>query len=173
MFSATPGTLTIIDLSDPFVDASTACGFFNICLALFKKNRPSSGLVVALDEAHKYMGETEAAMLFTGSLFTTIREQRHNATRVIIATQEPTISEKLMELSSITTVHRFTSPTWFTAIKTHLGAASTLISAAEAQSTLFETIMNLKVGESMLFSPASFLCIGDGQPRNWDLEWSN
>ena len=38
LFSLEPGTLTIIDLSDPFVDASTACVLFDICLSLAKAN---------------------------------------------------------------------------------------------------------------------------------------
>lgn len=48
-----PGTLTIIDLSCPFVDADDACALFNICLSLFLENRHEGGRLVALDEAHK------------------------------------------------------------------------------------------------------------------------
>lgn len=50
-----PGSLTIVDLSCPFVDDSAACALFNICLALFLENRGDVGRVVALDEAHKVM----------------------------------------------------------------------------------------------------------------------
>lgn len=105
-----PGTLTIIDLTDPFVDASTVCVLFDICLSLIKENAPSSGLIVALDEAHKYMNKSLAATNFTNRLLTTIREQRHNSTRVIISTQEPTLSDKLLDLCSVTIVHRFFHP---------------------------------------------------------------
>ena len=48
-----PGSLTIVDLSCPFVDESTACALFDICLALFLENRGDVGRIVALDEAHK------------------------------------------------------------------------------------------------------------------------
>lgn len=48
-----PGTLTIVDLSGPFVDDGSACVLFDICLALFLEQPPSVGRVVALDEAHK------------------------------------------------------------------------------------------------------------------------
>ena len=48
-----PGTLTIIDLSGPFVDESAACTLFSICLDLFLENRDRAGRIVALDEAHK------------------------------------------------------------------------------------------------------------------------
>ena len=49
----TPGTLTIVDLSCPFVDESSACALFSICLDLFLESRDSSSRIIALDEAHK------------------------------------------------------------------------------------------------------------------------
>lgn len=102
-FHLQPGSLTIIDLSDTFVDSATVCLLFDLCLGLVKEQRPEAGLVVALDEAHKvsgsqllggscsdgvltetqqYMNKSTSAALFTDSLLTTIREQRHNSTRV-------------------------------------------------------------------------------------------
>ena len=48
-----PGSLTIVDLSCPFVDDSAACALFAICLELFLESRGDVGRVVALDEAHK------------------------------------------------------------------------------------------------------------------------
>ena len=48
-----PGSLTIVDLSCPFVDESTACAMFNICLAIFLEDRLKASRIVALDEAHK------------------------------------------------------------------------------------------------------------------------
>jgi len=53
IWSFEPGSLTIIDLSCPFVDESAACAMFNICLALFLEDRTQAGRIVALDEAHK------------------------------------------------------------------------------------------------------------------------
>lgn len=47
-----PGSLTIIDLSCPFVDEASACALFDICLGIFLQAR-QGGRVVALDEAHK------------------------------------------------------------------------------------------------------------------------
>jgi hypothetical protein len=57
------GTLTMIDLSGDFVDAITACTMFDICLAVILKRHQkavtdkqiSAGLIVTLDEAHKYL----------------------------------------------------------------------------------------------------------------------
>ena len=53
IFDAKPGTLTIIDLTDPFVDPASACVLFDICLALFLERNVATGCVFALDEAHK------------------------------------------------------------------------------------------------------------------------
>ena len=48
-----PGSLTIIDLSDPFISSDEACTIFTICLSLFLEQRNKCGRIVALDEAHK------------------------------------------------------------------------------------------------------------------------
>lgn len=48
-----PGTLTIVYLSCPFVDESSACALFGICLDLFLESRNTASRIVALDEAHK------------------------------------------------------------------------------------------------------------------------
>ena len=53
IWSFEPGSLTIVDLSCPFVDESTACSMFNICLAIFLEERGQTSRIVALDEAHK------------------------------------------------------------------------------------------------------------------------
>ena len=52
-WSFEPGTLTIVDLSCPFVDESAACAMFNIVMALFLEERNQAGRIIALDEAHK------------------------------------------------------------------------------------------------------------------------
>lgn len=36
VFQPQPGTLTIIDLSDPFLDSATVCILFGICLSIFE-----------------------------------------------------------------------------------------------------------------------------------------
>lgn len=154
LFKTEPGSLTIVDLTDPFVDQTTACVLFDICLGLFTENASKDGMAVVLDEAHRYMNAAAAAVTFTESLLTTIKMQRHTGTRIIIATQEPTISPRLMDLCSITIVHRFSSPAWFAAIKDHLAAAS-----EAGRQEMFEEIVKLNAGESLVFSPSSFLCL--------------
>ena len=152
-----PGTLTIVDLSDPFIDDTTVCMLFDICLSIAKENRPKCGLVVALDEAHKYMNQSPTAKNFTDRLLLTVREQRHIGIRVVIATQEPNISEKLLDLCSVSIVHQFNSPAWFQAIRNHLGGASRISSSPDGKTSLFEEIIGLGVGESRVFAPGAFV----------------
>ena len=47
------GTITIVDLSCPFVDSDTACGLFDMCLGVFLEQKMDIGRVIVLDEAHK------------------------------------------------------------------------------------------------------------------------
>ncbi|KAI9809358.1 MAG: hypothetical protein M1826_003936 [Phylliscum demangeonii] len=178
MWKAAPGSLTIVDLSSPFVDKDNACLLFDICLALFLEQPGEVGRVVALDEAHKFMTSSAAADTFTSNLLSVIRLQRHLATRVIISTQEPTISPSLLELSSMTIVHRFTSPQWFHTLRSHLAGISETGAAPAADGTneaspiekepkrdvtsIFNSIVNLDVGEALLFAPSAMLAVERG-----------
>lgn len=95
---------------------------------------------------------------FTESLLSVIRQQRHLATRVIIATQEPTISPSLLDLSSMTIVHRFTSPAWLKALQDHLAGVS--IEGDTSQKdvvAIFKQIVELDAGQALLFSPSAML----------------
>jgi hypothetical protein len=108
--TGTPGYLTIVDLTDPVIDADSACVLFDICLSVFIQ-QTQCGKIVALDKAHNYMTEGSSAVkAFTEKLLRTVREQRHPAVRVVIATQKPSINTQLLDLCSITMVHRCTSP---------------------------------------------------------------
>lgn len=102
-FSA--GQITIIDLSDPFIDSASACGIFEIITRLFVRAKVDTGKVLVVDEAHKvcpiypvidvslmhaieqYLSSSEGSSGLTKALLTLIREQRHKAMRVIISTQ--------------------------------------------------------------------------------------
>ncbi|GAD92385.1 hypothetical protein MGYG_05822 [Paecilomyces variotii No. 5] len=154
------GTLTIVDLSCPFVDENDACALFNICLSLFLENRSTSGRLVALDEAHKFLStKSNEALEFTDTLLSVIRQQRHLGTRVVIATQEPTLSPLLLDLCNVTIVHRFSSPAWYKMLEGHLAAA--LIGKQRQQKSgfnsgdLFEQIVRLKTGKALLFCPTA------------------
>ena len=45
--------LTIIDLSDPFIDPALACGLFEIVMRQFVHTDIDMGKVLVVDEAHK------------------------------------------------------------------------------------------------------------------------
>lgn len=106
------------------------------------------------------MTATSSSSQFTESLLSVIRQQRHLATRVIIATQEPTISPALLDLSSMTIVHRFTSPSWLTALKSHLAGVSSEGGASERDvAEIFQRIVHLDAGQALLFSPSAMLGI--------------
>ncbi|KAH9436823.1 hypothetical protein MCOR02_000486 [Pyricularia oryzae] len=190
-WSPEPGKLTIVDLSCPCVQAQTACSLFNICLSLFLEQDTKIGRVVALDEAHKYMGggtegaESPDSRTLTENLLQTIRLQRHQACRIFISTQEPTVSPALLDLCSVTIVHRFTSPAWLKVLKQHLAGVSssslmlekafgddngeddgegiTAIKlrdgndsvSADPAVEVFSRIVKLRVGEALVFAPSA------------------
>lgn len=47
------GQLSIIDLSDPFIDSASACGIFEAVTRLFVRASVETGKVILVDEAHK------------------------------------------------------------------------------------------------------------------------
>jgi hypothetical protein len=128
--------------------------------------------------------DSEAASAFTSTILKNVREQRHKAVRVILATQEPSINPALLDLCTITIVHRFTSPAWFAEIRKHLAGALFAEKAVEEfpadkseeeenggvkgpnDVSLMREIVRLKVGESLLFCPTAALSVAeDGSVR--------
>ena len=102
------------------------------------------------------MTATSSSTQLTESLLSVIRQQRHLATRVIIATQEPTISPALLDLSSMTIVHRFTSPSWLAALKSHLAGISVEGETSKRDiAEVFKNIVKLEAGQALLFSPSA------------------
>ena len=174
------GSLTIVDLSCPFVDENAACMLFSIVLDLFLERRGSGcGRIIALDEAHKYVTGTPAASTFTENLLQVVRLQRHLGARVVISTQEPTISPHLIDLASVTIVHRFTSPAWMATLKEHLAGATMGTSEDGEQAEgnrkrraaqIFAKIVTLDAGEALLFSPATLIDVRASRvsDRTWD-----
>ena len=158
-FKLKAGCLTIVDLSCPFVSESDACMLFSICLSLFLRSRSGHRLIVALDEAHKFLAETSEAKTFTEELIQVIRQQRHLATRVIIATQEPTLSPALLDLCNVIIVHRFQSQAWYNTLKNHLAA----LSARGDGDDVFSRIVDLENGEALVFCPTACFDVEDGE----------
>lgn len=108
------------------------------------------------------MVESTGASKLTESLLSVIRLQRHSGCRIIIATQEPTISPKLLDLCSFTLVHRFTSPDWFRTIKAHLFPAAAEDSGGVSRAgSMMSEIVELNVGEALLFAPSAMLQVID------------
>ncbi|PYH70906.1 uncharacterized protein BO88DRAFT_451602 [Aspergillus vadensis CBS 113365] len=182
------GQLTILDLSCPCTSPGTACSLFNISLAIFMEQESDIGRVVALDEAHKYMKTSSEAQAFTETLLSVVRLQRHLAARIIISTQEPTVSTDLLNLCTVTIVHRFNSPEWLRILQKHLAGAATNpfarkkgkaggrgIDGEEEQlreayeHSIFDKIVNLRVGEALLFSPSSIVDVSIDEDGGYEL----
>ncbi|KAI3325815.1 hypothetical protein HD806DRAFT_521309 [Xylariaceae sp. AK1471] len=182
------GELIIVDLSCPCITGTMACALFNICLSIFLSDDSSVGRVIALDEAHRYMGESSECETLTNSLLAAIRLQRHLGARIVISTQEPTISPKLLDLCSITIVHRFSSPYWMSVLTKHLAGISKVskvtsklgnmsldnegeeeasrhglqgitVSSEDPVLDLFSQIVELGTGEALVFAPSAIVSL--------------
>ncbi|ETW84550.1 hypothetical protein HETIRDRAFT_473230 [Heterobasidion irregulare TC 32-1] len=152
------GRITIIDLSDPFIDSSSACGLFEILLRLFERADVSTGKVLVVDEAHKYLSESRAASGLTKALLTLIRQQRHMAMRVVLSTQEPTIIPPVfIELSSLAIMHRFSSSAWWNHLAKH-------VSADLSGHDTFDQIVKLKTGEAIVLAPSGLAILEENNP---------
>jgi len=142
------GQLTIIDLSDPFVDAASACSLFEIVTRLFVRSDVRTGKVLVVDEAHKYLSARGGASSLSKALITFTREQRHLGLRVIISTQEPTvIPPVLLDLCSVAIIHRFASPAWWDHVVKHVSAD---FSSADG----FNQVAMLRTGEAIVLAPS-------------------
>jgi hypothetical protein len=111
----------------------------------------------------------EASSL-TNTLLSAIRLQRHLGTRVFISTQEPTISPKLLDLCSMTIVHRFTSPDWLSELRRHLASLDNDENSPEKSKArlmnIFNQIVKLRVGEALLFAPSAIIGVEKKQSEN-------
>ncbi len=112
------------------------------------------------------------ASTLTHTPLSSIRLQRHLGTRVFISTQEPTISPKLLDLCSITIVHRFTSPDWLHCLRLHLAALADQTDEDSSQYSkilmmnIFNQIVKLKVGEALLFALSAIIGVEKKQKDN-------
>jgi DNA helicase HerA-like ATPase len=112
-----PGRTIIVDLRDEWIEKDEALGLFVVMLRIFaaqKYEMRDFNKLVVFDEAHKYM--SESALI--GQVVETIREMRHQATSILIASQDPlSLPRAIIELSSILVLHRMTSPQWLKHLK--------------------------------------------------------
>ncbi|BCS02691.1 uncharacterized protein AKAW2_60955A [Aspergillus luchuensis] len=110
------------------------------------------------------------------TLLSVVRLQRHLAARIIISTQEPTVSMNLLNLCTAAVVYRFTPSEWLRILQKHLAGAATNPFARKKgkaggrgtdgeegqldeanEKSLFDHISNLRVGKALLFAPSSIV----------------
>ncbi|KAF8187861.1 hypothetical protein K438DRAFT_1433992, partial [Mycena galopus ATCC 62051] len=145
----TAGGLVLVDLTDPFLDGLTAAVLFDTVLGAFTQWQTTSGKVVVLDEAHKYLVNSNSARL-TQSVSDIIRLQRHLGTGDH-RTQEPTVvPPTILDLASIIICHRFSSPAWCAHLARHVSAGNESVS-------WYQEVMLLATGNALVFSPAALI----------------
>lgn len=162
------GRLVIVDLSDPFVDGVTAAMLFNICLGLFIEWKNTTGKLIVLDEAHKYLTNADANQ-FTRSICSIIRQQRHLAARVVVSTQEPTVvPPSVLDLMSWIICHRFTSPSWVKHLMHHICVDETSVGEDDNNGSgsnapdWAKQVMRLRTGEGLLCSASALFPSKEG-----------
>lgn len=99
----------------------------------------------------QFMRDTPAAKELTEQLLSMIRQQRHYGLRVVVSTQEPYLSPRLIDLCSMIVIHRFSSPAWLEFLRKHVAAD------AERAEELFREISELRTGEAIVFAPSAML----------------
>ncbi|MGL3104615.1 hypothetical protein [Bradyrhizobium sp. BR 1432] len=141
-----PGRTVIVDLRDEWVEKDEALGLFVVMLRIFAASRHEGrefNKLVVFDEAHKYISESS----LIGQVVETIREMRHQATNVIIASQDPlSVPRAIIELSSILILHRITSPQWLKHLRTAIVALEDMQDAA---------VTSLQPGEALVWAQRS------------------
>ena len=106
---------------------------------------------------------TESAKL-TEALITIIRQQRHLATRVLIATQEPTLSPQLLDLCDVSVIHLFRSPAWYQVLRNHLAGVREDSFRPKSELDIFQQVLTLGVGEALIFCPTAIYDVGQDGP---------
>ena len=141
-----PGRTIIVDLRDPWIEKDEALGLFVVMMRIFAstkhQGKPFNKLMI-FDEAHKYISESE----LIGQVVETIREMRHQATSVVIASQDPlSVPRSVIELTSVLILHRMTSPQWLKHLKS---AISALDDVSDTQ------LAALRAGEALAWAQRS------------------
>lgn len=141
-----PGRTVIVDLRDEWIEKDEALGLFVVMLRIFAASRFEGrefNKLVVFDEAHKYISESD----LISQVVETIREMRHQATSVIIASQDPlSVPRAIIELTSVLILHRMTSPQWLK----HLRSA--IVSLNDVQDA---AVTSLMPGEALVWAQRS------------------
>jgi hypothetical protein len=121
-----PGRVIVVDLRDAWTDKTQALEIFVVLMTIFSAaGHAAAGKqfnrLIVFDEAHKYIQQNE----IVDHLVQTIREMRHHATSVLIASQDPlSIPRVVIELSTVLVMHRMTSPLWIKHLRESIYAMS-------------------------------------------------
>lgn len=141
-----PGRTVIVDLRDEWVEKDEALGLFVVMLRIFAASRYEGrefNKLVVFDEAHKYISESD----LISQVVETIREMRHQATSVIIASQDPlSVPRAIIELTSVLILHRMTSPQWLKHLRSAIVALNDVQDAA---------VTSLLPGEALVWAQRS------------------
>ncbi len=138
-----PGRTIIVNLRDEWIEKDGALGLLVAMMRIFAASRHPGrefNELVVFDEAYKYITESE----LINRVVETIREMRHQATSVLIASQAPlSFPLAIVELSSLLILHRMTSPQWQKLLK---GAISALEGVTEGHLSV------LQPGEALVWA---------------------
>jgi hypothetical protein len=141
-----PGRTLIIDMRDEWLEKDQALGLFLVImntLAQAEENGSLFNKLMVFDEAHKYISESG----LIGEVVAMIREMRHWATSVVIASQDPlSVPRAIIELTSVLILHRMTSPQWLKHLRSAIVALEDVQDGA---------VTSLQPGEALVWAQRS------------------
>lgn len=141
-----PGRTLIVDMRDEWMEKDQALGLFLVImntLAQAEDNGTLFNKLMVFDEAHKYISESG----LIAEVVAMIREMRHWATSVVIASQDPlSVPRAIIELTSILVLHRMTSPQWLKHLRSAIVALDDVQDGA---------VTSLQPGEALVWSQRS------------------
>lgn len=141
-----PGRTLIVDMRDEWMEKDQALGLFLVIMNTLAQAEQGGTLfnkLMVFDEAHKYISESG----LIDEVVAMIREMRHWATSVVIASQDPlSVPRAIIELTSVLVLHRMTSPQWLK----HLRSA--IVSLNDVQDA---AVTSLLPGEALVWAQRS------------------
>ena len=133
-------------MRDEWMEKDQALGLFLVLmntLAQAEQNGALFNKLMVFDEAHKYISESG----LIGEVVAMIREMRHWATTVVIASQDPlSVPRAIIELTSVLVLHRMTSPQWLKHLRT------AIVSLNDVQDV---AVTSLLPGEALVWAQRS------------------
>ncbi|KAL4789494.1 hypothetical protein BDV19DRAFT_383053 [Aspergillus venezuelensis] len=145
----TPFLAQRLDLLDSYLDPSSygASDYF------------VDGGVIILDLSCPFVDRDIACILFriTIDLFLHAHSSRGKIIVADEAHKESTISPKLIDLCSITIIHRFTSPDWYRTVCRHIPIENNFDNSKDLGLKPLYQISSHRVGEAIVFAPSAHL----------------